>query len=105
MKEKDLSFKVNGETFYLPLWYQLRSDEEIEEAKLVLIEEMIRSESEQSVDPVVDEYDADLDNMTEMEEHIFKGLKEEGYTKNQIEEIFARYYSGQTLDAAMQSVM
>lgn len=102
---KDLSFKYNGETFYLPTWYQLESEEEIEGAKAALIAEMIRSDSAEPTEFVEDEYDAELDRMTEMEEYIWNQLKAEGYTSDQIEEILARYYSGQTLDSAMQSVI
>ena len=102
---KDLSFNVNGETLYLPTWYQLRSDEEIQEAKLTIIEEMILAQSRPADVQVIDEYDIELDKMTEMEEHILRELKKEGFTKDQIEEIFARYYAGETLDSAMQSVI
>jgi len=102
---KDLSFKVNGETFYLPTWYQDEPEEKIEELKLSLIEEMILTQAEPASEVAVDGYDEELAKAVEMEEHILRELKKESFTKNQIEEIFARYYAGETLDSAMQSVI
>lgn len=88
-----LAYEVNGKIEYLPAWYSLKSDKEIEETKRLLIEEAkkpaIHHEPETTV---IDEV------------NIRKQLKAE-FTKSQIDEIIEKLYCGYTLDSAMQSVM
>jgi len=98
---KDLSYVVDGETLYLPTWYVYRSDKEIEETKKFLIEQSARTNPV----AVIDDYDKEIEKQEEMEAHIVRELKKDGFNRKQIDEILARYYSGQTLDSAMQSIL
>lgn len=43
--------------------------------------------------------------MTREERDLIRQLKEEGFTKEEIEEIIARVTCGQTLDSAMQTIL
>lgn len=98
---KDLSCVIDGETLYLPTWYLYRSDKEIEETKRFLIEQSAHTNPV----TVVDDYDVDIKKQEEIEAHIVRQLKKKGFTRKQVDEILARYYSGQTLDSAMQSIL
>ena len=89
----ELNFKVNDVEYQLPTWYAERSDEEIEKAKRVLIEEYSRE-----VEPLIEEFmPIQFD-----EKEICRQLKEAGFEKNEIEEIIADMYCGRTLDSVMQ---
>lgn len=88
-----LAYEINGKVEYLPMWYSLKSDEEIEAAKQIVIESAKNPKPQSDQEPII------IDEVK-----IKKMLKSDGFTKNQIEEIIAKFYCGYTLDSAMQSV-
>lgn len=99
---KDLTYiDATGTTNSLPTWYQLRGDEEIAEAKAILIEESKHPHelTDEEIDNIVNE------EMKEVDEVVKKALpqlKKEGFNNSQIETIIADLYAGRTLDSAMQ---
>lgn len=99
---KDLTYiDASGTTNSLPTWYQLRSDDEIAEAKAILIEESKNSHelTNEEIDQIVE------DEMKEADKIVKKAipqLKKEGFNNSQIETIVADLYAGRTLDSAMQ---
>lgn len=99
----ELGFTFDGQVYYLPQWYKFRSDREIELAKQIIIDDLLAEAA--NATPAKDKYDKEIENQEEMEAYISKQLKEEGYTKKQIEQILADYYSGRTLDSAIQKAI
>lgn len=86
-----LAYEIDGKIEYLPVWYSLRSDEEIEEAKRIVIEA--------AKNPI--KYDNSKIEIDEVE--IRKQLRSE-FNEDQIDEIIRMLYDGRTLDSAMQSM-
>ena len=86
-----LAYEIDGKIEYLPVWYSLRSDEEIEEAKRIVIEA--------AKNPI--KYDNSKIEIDEVE--IRKQLRSE-FNEDQIDEIIRMLYDGRTLDSAMQSI-
>ena len=87
-----LAYIKNGSTCYLPAWYLERSDEEIEDAKRIMIN---APEPE-----VVKDYSPVL---IENEKNIRRELsKEFGFSKSEIEEVIESMYCGRSFGVSVQ---
>ena len=86
-----LAYMKNGKVHQLPQWYLLRSDEEIEEAKRILIAEP---------EPEVTDYSPIV---IENERAIRRELSEDfGFSAIEIEEIIESMYCGRSFEASVQ---
>lgn len=99
---KDLTYiDATGTINSLPLWYQLKNDEEIAEAKSILIEESKNSHelTDEEIDKIVEK---EMKEVDELVKSAVPQLKQSGFNASQIEIIVADLYAGRTLDSAMQ---
>ena len=99
---KDLTYiDATGTINSLPTWYQLRGDEEIAEAKAILIEESKNSHelTDEEIDNIVNSEMKEVDKLVES---ALPQLKASGFNNSQIEIIVSDLYAGRTLDSAMQ---